>query len=162
MSTITSRGPCAISSKLLVVGRKRGRSPPYARKRSSAWRSSPIRAGLRRSRRRSTDTFGNLIFSIRCLVRLCRPPASRRDIATDATRRRVAGIYDWELVALQRRFQDCSDTDLRQIIENKFWDMMCDAKRDTIFYVGNQQAHPRGFIVLGVAYPERPKPGSRS
>ncbi|MEU7856605.1 hypothetical protein [Nonomuraea sp. NPDC049141] len=72
------------------------------------------------------------------------------------------GIYDWELVALQRRFNDRDDDGLKQVIHDKFWDMMCSPNRDTIFYVGNQQAHPRSFIVLGVVYPERATPKSRS
>ncbi|MFC4012645.1 hypothetical protein ACFOY2_35810 [Nonomuraea purpurea] len=51
---------------------------------------------------------------------------------------------------------------LEDVIREKFWDMMCAPDRDTIFYVGNQQAHPRSFIVLGVVYPRRPTPRSRS
>ncbi|TMR99623.1 hypothetical protein [Nonomuraea basaltis] len=69
---------------------------------------------------------------------------------------------DWEFVALQRRFNNRDDAGLKDVIREKFWDMMCASDRDTIFYVGNQQAHPRSFIVLGVAYPRRPTPKSRS
>ena len=72
------------------------------------------------------------------------------------------GIYDWELVALQRRFRHYGDQELVQLIQEKFLDMMCAADRDPIFFVGNQQARPQGFIILGVAYPQRPRPKSRS
>ncbi|MET8004509.1 hypothetical protein [Nonomuraea glycinis] len=84
----------------------------------------------------------------------------RCHLATCPTHRQ--GIYDWEFAALQRRFNDCDDESLKQVIREKFWDMMCSPKRDTIFFVGNQQAHPRSFIVLGVVYPERPTLRSRS
>ncbi|MEU7001129.1 hypothetical protein [Nonomuraea sp. NPDC046570] len=72
------------------------------------------------------------------------------------------GIIDWELVGLQRTVSDRDDASVIQAIREKFWDMMCAPDRDTIFYVGNQQAYPRSFIVLGVVYPRRPKPRSRS
>ncbi|GAA0992936.1 hypothetical protein GCM10009555_082780 [Acrocarpospora macrocephala] len=44
------------------------------------------------------------------------------------------------------------------MIREKFLEQMCAPKRDTVFYVGNQQAHPQSFIILGVVYPERVKP----
>ncbi|MEV6982841.1 hypothetical protein AB0M95_16490 [Sphaerisporangium sp. NPDC051017] len=72
------------------------------------------------------------------------------------------GIYDWEIVALQRRFNDQDDASVERVIREKFWDLMCSRDRDTIFYVGNQQAHPRSFIILGVVYPRRAKPRSGS
>ncbi|MGW4641449.1 hypothetical protein ACWEN6_23215 [Sphaerisporangium sp. NPDC004334] len=65
------------------------------------------------------------------------------------------GVYDWELVALQRRLRERDDDTVKRAIQEKFWDMMCAPDRDTIFYVGNQQAHPQSFIVLGVVYPRR-------
>ncbi|GIH69789.1 hypothetical protein [Sphaerimonospora thailandensis] len=68
------------------------------------------------------------------------------------------GIYDWELVALQRTVGARDDESVKQVIREKFWDLMCAPDRDTIFYVGNQQAHPQSFIVLGVVYPQRIKP----
>jgi hypothetical protein len=71
------------------------------------------------------------------------------------------GIYDWELVALQRSVHQRDDKGVEQAIRDKFWDLMCAPDRDTIFYVGNQQAHPQSFIVLGVVYPKRFKPGLR-
>ncbi|MEU9830817.1 hypothetical protein AB0D67_04665 [Streptosporangium sp. NPDC048047] len=77
--------------------------------------------------------------------------------ATCGTHRQ--GIFDWEFVALQRRFDDRDDAGVEQVVRERFWDLMCAPDRDTIFYVGNQQAHPRSFIVLGVVYPRRPKPG---
>ncbi|GII76571.1 hypothetical protein Sru01_15530 [Sphaerisporangium rufum] len=72
------------------------------------------------------------------------------------------GIIDWELVGLQRSVHDREDAGVVEAIRDKFWDLMCAPDRDTIFYVGNQQAHPRSFLVLGVVYPRRPTPRSRS
>ncbi|MEV4377741.1 hypothetical protein [Streptosporangium sp. NPDC049644] len=71
------------------------------------------------------------------------------------------GIYDWELVALQRSVRDRDDAGVKQAIRDKFWDLMNAPDRDTIFYLGNQQAHPQSFIVLGVAYPRRIRPVRR-
>ncbi|WP_174549895.1 hypothetical protein [Herbidospora cretacea] len=65
------------------------------------------------------------------------------------------GVFDWELVSLQRTVWDRDDAGVRQAIEEKFLTLMCAPDRDTIFYVGNQQAHPQSFIVLGVVYPRR-------
>ncbi|GAA5041510.1 hypothetical protein HNP84_002347 [Thermocatellispora tengchongensis] len=65
------------------------------------------------------------------------------------------GIFDWELVALQRSVRDRGDAATVAAIREKFWDLMCAPDRDTIFYVGNQQAHPQSFIVLGVVYPPK-------
>jgi hypothetical protein len=65
------------------------------------------------------------------------------------------GVYDWELVALQRRVSAHDDEAVKKAIREKFWDMMCAPERDTIFYIGNQQAHPQSFIVLGVVFPRR-------
>uniref|UniRef100_UPI000ADECD18 hypothetical protein n=1 Tax=Microtetraspora fusca TaxID=1997 RepID=UPI000ADECD18 len=65
------------------------------------------------------------------------------------------GIYDWELVALQRSVDSRDDAGVEQAVREKFWDLMCAPDRDTIFYAGNQQAHPQSSIVLGVVYPRR-------
>ncbi|MCG5216629.1 hypothetical protein [Streptosporangium sp. KLBMP 9127] len=72
------------------------------------------------------------------------------------------GIYDWELSALQRTVGARDDEGVKQAIREKFWDQMCAPDRDTVFYVGNQQAHPQSFIILGVLYPRRLKPVPRS
>ncbi|WP_174552373.1 hypothetical protein [Microtetraspora niveoalba] len=68
------------------------------------------------------------------------------------------GIYDWELAALQRSVDRRDDAGVEQAVREKYWDLMCASDRDTIFYVGNQQAHPQSFIVLGVVYPRRLMP----
>lgn len=65
------------------------------------------------------------------------------------------GIYDWEWVALQRRFRHLDDADLKALLRDKFFDMMCGAGKDTIFYVGNQAKHQQTFMVLGACYPTR-------
>jgi hypothetical protein len=72
------------------------------------------------------------------------------------------GIYDWELVALQRHVSVRDDEGIKKAIREKFWDLMCAPDRDTIFYVGNQQAHPQSFIILGLVYPQRFRPVRRN
>lgn len=33
-------------------------------------------------------------------------------------------------------------------------DLMCSPAREPLFFVGDQHAHPGGFLVLGTFYPE--------
>lgn len=63
------------------------------------------------------------------------------------------GILDWEFVALQIRFRGLGDSEMKDLIEKKFFDGMCSADKDTVFYVGNQAKRPHVFSVLGVYYP---------
>jgi hypothetical protein len=65
------------------------------------------------------------------------------------------GILDWELVALQRRYRNHSDDDLRRIVEEKFLDQLCAPDREVAFYVGNQAKRVNTFSVLGVYWPRR-------
>lgn len=65
------------------------------------------------------------------------------------------GLLDWEFVALQRRLSNLADEELRRALEEKFLTMMCDPKRDTAFFVGNQAKRAHVFSVLGVYYPTR-------
>ncbi len=40
-------------------------------------------------------------------------------------------------------------------IRQKWADELWDSSHDTYLYVGNQLAHPRGFLVLGVFWPKK-------
>ncbi|WP_218061851.1 hypothetical protein [Planobispora rosea] len=63
---------------------------------------------------------------------------------------------------MQRNVSARGDEGVKKAIREKFWDLMCAIDRDTIFYVGNQQAHPQSFIIPGVVYPQRLTPVRRS
>ncbi len=65
------------------------------------------------------------------------------------------GIYDWEWVLLQRKLAGRSDTDARAALRTRFLDEICAPSNDLVFFVGNQQKRPQGFMVLGVFYPPR-------
>ncbi len=60
-------------------------------------------------------------------------------------------IVDWEIVALWRRVRDLPDWQNR--MRRKFVDEMWAPNRDTVLFVGNQEQHPRSFLVLGVFWP---------
>lgn len=63
------------------------------------------------------------------------------------------GIYDWEWVALQRKIPGLGDQEARDAIRKRFLDEICGPAKDLIFFVGNQQKRPAGFMVLGLFYP---------
>lgn len=63
------------------------------------------------------------------------------------------GIYDWEWVAFQRRLSDIGDQEARSALRQKFLQEICGQDKDLVFFVGNQQARPQGFMVLGLFYP---------
>jgi len=63
------------------------------------------------------------------------------------------GIYDWEWVALQRKLVGRSDDDARAELRKRFLDSICAPSNDLVFFVGNQQKRPQGFMVLGAFYP---------
>jgi len=65
------------------------------------------------------------------------------------------GIYDWEWVALQRNLAGRSDTEARAALQARFLDEICAPSNDLVFFVGNQQKRPQGFMVLGAFYPPR-------
>ncbi|MFC7597563.1 hypothetical protein ACFQU3_19775 [Terrabacter sp. GCM10028922] len=65
------------------------------------------------------------------------------------------GVLDWELVAYQRRLGRASDAKLRRAIHGQFFGMICDGRKDTCFYVGNQAKHRNTFSVIGMYYPPR-------
>lgn len=71
---------------------------------------------------------------------------------------------DWEAGEAARRWraEGRSDQELKRLLREKFLDQLCGPGRDSYFYVGNQFAHPKGFLVLGVFWPpagSRPEAG---
>jgi len=75
---------------------------------------------------------------------LCQDPACREH---------RQGIYDWEWVTFQRRLSGIDDQEARIAIRRKFLEEICGQDKDLVFFVGNQQARPQGFMVLGLFYP---------
>ena len=60
-------------------------------------------------------------------------------------------IIDWEIAALWRKVRD--QDDWRDKMKEKLVDEMWAPTRDTRLFVGNQKAHPRSYLVLGVFWP---------
>lgn len=65
------------------------------------------------------------------------------------------GIYDWEWVALQRNLSRLGDAEARAELRKRFFDEICAPSKDLVFFVGNQQKRPQGFMILGAFYPPR-------
>jgi hypothetical protein len=65
------------------------------------------------------------------------------------------GIYDWEWVALQRNLAGLGDREARAALIQRFLDEICGPGKDLVFFVGNQQKRPQGFMILGEFYPPR-------
>jgi hypothetical protein len=65
------------------------------------------------------------------------------------------GIYDWEWATLQRNLAHLGDGDARTALRKRFYEEICGPDKDLVFFVGNQQKRPQGFMVLGVFYPPR-------
>jgi len=65
------------------------------------------------------------------------------------------GVLDWEFVAYQRRLQNLSDERTVQKLRERFLGMVCDPRKDTCFYVGNQAKRRQTFSVIGMYYPPR-------
>ena len=77
---------------------------------------------------------------------LCRHPGCRQH---------RQGIYDWEWVALQRKLTSLGDREARTALTERFLEQICRPGKDLVFFVGNQQKRPQGFMILGVFYPPR-------
>jgi hypothetical protein len=65
-------------------------------------------------------------------------------------------IIDWEIAEAFRSWSRMygSDSALERI-RAKWVGEMCDPKKDTRFFVGNQHLHPEAFLVLGVFWPPK-------
>ena len=65
------------------------------------------------------------------------------------------GIYDWEWVALQRNLAGLGDLEACAALKKRFFEEICGPDKDLVFFVGNQQKRPQGFMILGMFYPPR-------
>jgi hypothetical protein len=65
-------------------------------------------------------------------------------------------MIDWELAQAYRSWRDKhGEATALQMIRQKFLGEMCDARKDTIFFVGNHHQYPESFMVLGVFWPPK-------
>ncbi|MCJ7483114.1 MAG: hypothetical protein MUO31_09130 [Thermodesulfovibrionales bacterium] len=67
-------------------------------------------------------------------------------------------IFDWEIFALYRQLKKRHQQDIVKIksdIKKRFFEIMCNEKRDVCFFVGNQHWFPKSFIILGVFWPPK-------
>lgn len=73
-------------------------------------------------------------------------------------------IEDWEVGALFWKMVDkgCSHQEASLKVREKFLNDLCGPDRDTRFYVGTILAHPRTWVIIGVFYPRRKAPGTKS
>ena len=62
-------------------------------------------------------------------------------------------IADWELGESYRSWRG-TEREVIEDVRRKWLGVLCDPKRETLFFVGDQHQHPGGFMVLGVFYPE--------
>lgn len=70
-------------------------------------------------------------------------------------KRHKCSVIDWEAYALYKRMvykwgKDKAVDKVRQ----KYVEDICGQDKDTYFYMGNMQAHPSSFLVLGAFYPK--------
>jgi hypothetical protein len=65
----------------------------------------------------------------------------------------VQKIVDWELGEAYRSWP-FTGTELIDAIKRRWLDQMCNERRDTMFFVGDQHMRPGKFMVLGTFYPE--------
>lgn len=67
-------------------------------------------------------------------------------------------IIDWEIHQAWRKWRGRYGSEgAAQRVRDKWLKELAGSDRDTVFFVGNQRAHPEGFLVLGVYWPRRPE-----
>jgi hypothetical protein len=64
-------------------------------------------------------------------------------------------LIDWELGECWRNTAGRPEDERVRLVREKWLDTVCGPRRDPHFFVGNQQAHPQAFLVLGVYWPPR-------
>jgi len=65
-------------------------------------------------------------------------------------------IIDWEIAEAWRSWRRKVGPEAAVAqIRDKWLNTLCHPSRDTVFFVGNQRAHPEGFLVLGVYWPPK-------
>lgn len=98
------------------------------------------------------DLFGRI-------PRLLEPPAYAAhlefDCLADGCKGHSIGLIDWELVALQRRFEGSSVEYANEQFSRKFIDEKFKKGKKTLVLVGNQArpAHRKSFLALGIFGP---------
>jgi hypothetical protein len=76
--------------------------------------------------------------------------------STPGCKTHTQSMIDWELAQSFRGWRERYDEPtLLEKLRQRFLDEMCGHTKDTIFFVGNQHQHPKGFLVLGVFWPPR-------
>jgi hypothetical protein len=69
-------------------------------------------------------------------------------------------MIDWELAQSFRAWREKYDEPtLLEKLRQRLLEEMCGPGKDTIFFVGNQHQHPKGFLVLGVFWPPKRNDG---
>jgi len=72
-------------------------------------------------------------------------------------------IVDWEIGEMFRSLRLSHDErSALEKVRQKWADQLWGSKYDTYLYVGNQLAHPKGFLVLGVFWPKKRTRGDGS
>jgi hypothetical protein len=66
-------------------------------------------------------------------------------------------IVDWELAQQYRRLTRSEATEEQALgkLRDNWLGNLCGAEKDTHLFVGNMQAHPGSFLVLGVFWPPK-------
>lgn len=64
-------------------------------------------------------------------------------------------IVDWEISEMFRTLRLGHEGSALEKVQQKWADDLWGSSHDTYLYVGNQLAHPRGFLVLGVFRPKK-------
>lgn len=65
-------------------------------------------------------------------------------------------IIDWEAYELHRKMRARWGEDgAFEKVKQMYVDTICGPNKETHFFMGNMQAHPRSFLVLGAFYPSR-------
>lgn len=65
-------------------------------------------------------------------------------------------IIDWELGAAYRNWrQSYGEDGIVERLRARWLDEICDPSRETLFFSGNMNRHPRSFLVLGCWWPAR-------
>jgi hypothetical protein len=66
-------------------------------------------------------------------------------------------IIDWEIAQAWRSWRRNLETDdaAKRAVRDKWFNELCGADRDTLFFAGNMWQRPSQFLVLGVFWPRR-------
>ena len=102
---------------------------------------------------RATVGQGNLLSSKSDLEKPGHAFSYSYECETAGCRGHKQKIVDWELGEAYRSWMRQGRNPVESI-KGKWHDMMCDRKRELMFFVGDQHKFPGNFLVLGTFYPE--------